>query len=234
MKANLYVIGCGGVGSWLVPALCKLHDPEHVILVDGDKLEEKNLDRQLFHPNEIGEYKSDALAGKYLCKSEPKWFSMGQFFLEPQDWLLVCVDNHPARLAALQECDSNGCKAVFAANETWSAEAFLYHREWRGCPLDPRVYYPDILTNTDGDPRAAAIGCTGEAQVHNRQLVNANMMAASLAAHLFSLWAYKLPTLDHAARNHLPFKLVSNMTKMEAFKFNDHWQQQTNQERTNT
>lgn len=225
MNSKIYIIGAGGVGSWLAPALCRMvEDPRDVILVDGDKLEEKNLDRQLFDASEMGENKAYALADKYGCDCKEEWFSMGQFFLNEKDWLLVCVDNHPARFSAIQECNSNGCKAVFAANETWSAEAYVYQRQWRGTALDPLVYYPDIARDHSGDPRGAAAGCTGEAQRTNRQLVNANMSAAALAAHLFALWHIKLPTMGHEARNHLPFKIIQNMTRTEVFKVRDHYE----------
>jgi molybdopterin/thiamine biosynthesis adenylyltransferase len=228
MKA--IIIGTGGVGSWLAPALCRILDPDRVTLIDGDKLEKKNLDRQLFNEEHIGQNKAEALARLYGCEGIPKWFSMGQFEINEGDWLMVCVDNHPARLAALQECDSNGCRAIFGANETYSAEACFYIRGWRGTGLDPRVYYPEILTDHSGDPRATAIGCTGEAQQTNRQLASANFMAAALMLQLFTVWT-KAPTLRKEAQNHLPHKLVSNLAKMENFKVKD--AVQPTNERTN-
>mgnify|MGYP000856154200 CR=1 FL=1 len=62
-----------------------------------------------------------------------------------------------------------------------SAEAYYYRRRWKGTARDPRVYYPEINQDRSGDPRATSIGCTGEVQNQNRQLVSANLMAAALA-----------------------------------------------------
>ncbi len=45
MNGKIYIIGCGGVGSWLASAVARLENPNHLVLVDGDDLEEKNLDR---------------------------------------------------------------------------------------------------------------------------------------------------------------------------------------------
>ena len=59
-----YIIGCGGVGSWLAPSLCLLRSPQEVILVDGDTLETKNLNRQLFTPEQVGSNKAEALAAE--------------------------------------------------------------------------------------------------------------------------------------------------------------------------
>lgn len=213
-----YLIGCGGVGSWLVPLLVKLQPPDTITLVDGDKLEEKNLDRQLFPATAIGQFKAESLARLHDTQFINSYYAMGKFIVEKEDWLLVVVDNHPGRLAALQECDSNGCRAIFAANETFSAEAFYYQKDWRGGPLDPRVYYPELLTNRDGDPRAAAIGCTGTAQTENRQLASANFMAASLLMHLLTVWRLKAPTLGKVALDHLPYKLICNLTRLQSYK----------------
>lgn len=216
-----YVIGSGGVGSWLAPSLCLLAGNQNVTLVDGDVLEEKNLNRQLFTRQHIGINKAQALAGLYGCKYIPEYFSMGRFFLEPEDVLLVCVDNHPARNAALNECDVRGCQAILAANETHSSEAYYYQRHWRNSPLDPRVYYPDIVNVRDGDPMAQAIGCTGQAQEQNRQLVSANFSAAALAQNLYVVWVMEAPKFEKATLASLPYKLVSNLSKLESFRVKD-------------
>jgi len=216
-----YLIGCGGVGSWLAPVECRLVGPNNLTLVDGDTLEEKNLDRQLFTRDDIGRNKAEALASLYGCDARPEWYAMGRYELTPDDWLLVVVDNHPARLAALQDCDSNGCRALFAANETFSAEAFYYQRSWRGTPLDPRVYYPELLTNHDDDPMAVAAGCTGAAQTQNPQLASANFMAAALLLQLQTIWKFKLKDFGPEAFGFLPYKLISNLTGMEVFRVKD-------------
>lgn len=211
----IYIIGCGGVGSWICPSLCLLTDPQQVVVIDGDKLEEGNLNRQLFTEDEIGQNKADALAKKYGCRAWSDWYNVGVIAHEPEDWLIVAVDNSPARVAALAACDQFRCSAIVAANETTSAEAYVYRSEWKGTRLDPRVMYPDLLTDREGDPQAAAIGCTGVVQQAKRQLVSANFMAASLAQHLYVAWAIELPKMtDPEIAAFLPHHLVSNMTHL--------------------
>ncbi|MGZ4961683.1 MAG: ThiF family adenylyltransferase [Limisphaerales bacterium] len=212
-----YIIGCGGVGSAITPSFCLLKSPKEITLVDGDKIEAKNLNRQMFDRSQIGMNKAEALAKKFGCAFLPDWFARGTLRLTRSDWLVVLVDNHAARKDALEVCDEVGCQAVFAANEMHSSEAFYYQRNWKGSARDPRVYYPEIATDVTGDPRAAAIGCTGEAQETNRQLVSANLMAAALAEHLFVLWQMKAPKLDKDALKRLPYKFVANMSKLENY-----------------
>ena len=229
MKA--FVIGAGGVGSWLVPSLIRLIGSRNICVVDGDTLEEKNLDRQLYTQQHIGVNKALALSRLYGCDCRQNYFSMGRFTIQREDILIACVDNHPARRAALNECDARGCSALFAANETHSAEAYFYKPQWRGTPLDPRVYFPELLTGNDGDPLAEAIGCTGEAQEQNRQLVSANFLAAGLVQHLFVLWCLEAPHLDRDTLPFLPFRLVANMTKMESFRVKDALSERTENDR---
>lgn len=213
---SIHIIGAGGVGSWLAPSLCLLAGARNVVLVDGDTLEEKNLNRQLFTKKDIGQNKAHALARLYGCAAIPEYYSMGRFTVTDKDWLIMCVDNHPARNAALNEADARGCQVICAANETHSSEAYYYHRGWREGLLDPRVYYPEITTNHDGNPLAEAIGCTGEAQEANPQLVTSNSLAASLAGHMFMLWSMEAPKLEHETLRHLPYLVRANLTKMES------------------
>lgn len=214
----IYLIGAGGVGSFLAPTMVCLVGKNNITLVDGDKLERKNLNRQLFTEADIGQNKAEALARRYGCESIAKWFSETLFEPSANDWLICVVDNHPGRLAVLRTCDMAGCKAIFAANETHSSEAYVYKPGWQDTRLDPRIMYPEINTDRSGDPRARSIGCTGEAQAANTQLVTANFMAAALASHLYVVWGMEAKKLEAADHKHLPHKLVNNLTRQETFK----------------
>lgn len=217
-----YIIGCGGVGSAIVPSFCLLKSPEEVTLIDGDALERRNLDRQMFDASQIGQNKAEALARKYGCRFIAEWFARGKIRHYRNDWLICLVDNHRTRLEVLEVCDEYGCQAIFAANEMHSSEAYYYRRQWQNTERDPRVYYPEINTDRSGDPRAASIGCTGEVQERNRQLVSANLMAAALAEHLYVLWCMKAPRMDRETVELLPHKFVANLSRLETHKGGRH------------
>ncbi len=68
------------------------------------------------------------------------------------------------------------------------------------------------------DPRVASIGCTGEVQERNRQLVSANFMAAALAEHLYVLWCMKAPRMDSETVALLPHKFAANLSKLETYR----------------
>lgn len=234
MKSNIYIIGCGGVGSWLTPALALLTGPENIILLDADKLEPKNLNRQLFTKQDVGRIKAEALAQRYGCQFREEWFTEGLLEFEQEDWVIVCVDNHMARRAALYEADRFGFQVILAANETHSAEAYYYQRRFQDSPIDPRKYYPDILTDNSNNPRRAVIGCTGEVQQQNPQLVTSNALAAALAGHLFALWHLKAKKFKQETIASLPYHLVASMTRLQTHLIKDKITERTQNEQSNT
>lgn len=217
---RVFIIGAGGVGSWLCPSLCKLVGKSSVVVCDGDDFEPGNLDRQLFSLSEVGKNKAIVLADKYGCESIPQWYNLGIVSHSPDDWIFACVDNNPARMSVLAACDRYGCRAIIAANERTSAEAMLYDRRWNGSKRDPRFINPDMVTDKTRDPQAQAIGCMGQAQEETPQLVTANFMAAALAQWLFVAWALELPKMleeDIGAGNYLPYRLVMNLSRAETY-----------------
>lgn len=217
MKPFVYIVGAGGVGSWLTPSLCLLLGKDAITVIDGDRYEFKNLNRQLCKPDALGKNKAVVLSETYGCSPLAAYYGPGLIEHLPHDLIVVCADNNPARLSALGEADRNECRVVVAANERTSAEAYYYVPDWKDSPRDPRVYYPELTADHSGDPLARVAGCTGQAQAQTPQLVSANFMAAALAQWLIVLWLLEAPKLDPDVRQGLPYKLVANLSRLETF-----------------
>lgn len=190
---NIAVVGCGGVASWLIHPLVMLlkqtKEKPTVTLWDGDTIEERNLDRQHFTPDHIGMNKAEAMAS-IIGESYPSVVVCPDYYtagtVQPNAGLnlfIGCADNHAARRAILDAVDGGQGWAVIAGNEYTEAEAYYYERLFAGHPVDPRKYYPAILTDNTGDPTRPA-GCTGVAQEAAPQLVLANFSAANHALWL--------------------------------------------------
>ena len=71
-SVRIYVVGCGGTGSFFVSHLCRLANwfndagkQISITLIDFDRIEEKNLYRQNFCQAELGFNKAQALAVRY-------------------------------------------------------------------------------------------------------------------------------------------------------------------------
>jgi hypothetical protein len=207
---KIHIIGCGGVAGYFLSGFLRtLYYAKSsrlrssvVVLHDGDKLEEKNLQRQNFERDGVGLFKSD------LLRQDNRWFPHlesspayidTRFRVErPGDLVIVFADNHLARLHALSAADDAGCALISAANSTIGAEAWFYEPAWRESVLDPRVRWPEILTDDTGSPVHAA-GCQSEERLREvPQTPIANNMAAALAMLMFNFHLIDRPGLDAA------------------------------------
>jgi len=120
----IYLVGCGGTGSWLAPAVARVarlmqerFDKRlDICFIDPDKIEEKNVYRQNFCEAEIGENKAVTLAERYglawgiEISALPRAFTTGLAWGPALDHtadqltlIIGCVDNTNAR-AAIAQC----------------------------------------------------------------------------------------------------------------------------------
>jgi hypothetical protein len=182
------MIGCGGTGSYLLPILVRMLQKDELTLFDGDSFTKENLDRQLFPSEMIGRNKAVALAEVYknkLLVAKPE-FLKDPRDLEGFDFVFACPDNHIARARVLQAADEFEIPCVICGNEFNSASALIYLSEWKGTNLDPRVRYPEILTDLSGSP--TEVSCTGEVLESSPQLALANNASAVAAMELMYFW----------------------------------------------
>ena len=195
---KIYCIGAGGVASYLLPVLKRsIKITDDIIIMDGDRLEERNLERQLFRQSQIGEYKAQALADMYGCEAICSYLTAQTRLTvnvhdDEDDWLFVMVDNHKARRLAFQLADDEGFRVLVGANEYSDAQAYYYSEGLAESDYDPRVRWPEIMTDDSGDP----VSCQGEEQVAAPQLAIVNMLAAAYMMHLFYFYTEKVHKVD--------------------------------------
>ena len=218
-----YICGCGGAGSVLIPQLAKLVRDD-IYLIDNDVLENKNLDRQLFTKEHIGQKKVHALAKMYedrLLKPIAQWFHEGiQLDFKRDDYIWCCADNDKARKACLTVTDMYSCSCIIAANEYTDAEAYYYNYRDQGTINDPRIVYPNILTNHADNPLAPE-SCQGTAQIANPQLGIANSWAANLALQLFWFYNKVAQELTIDTEDLWPIHHIVNKFKFSTIKKGD-------------
>jgi hypothetical protein len=98
------VVGCGGTGGFAAESLCRLL-PQNadLVLIDHDRVEERNLTRQNFCQQDLGRLKSQALAHRLAKRFDrPVGYStlpIGLVGIKLPGLVLGCVDNGPARSA---------------------------------------------------------------------------------------------------------------------------------------
>jgi hypothetical protein len=126
------VVGCGGTGSFVAEGLCRLLPPRaDLVLVDHDRVEERNLIRQNFRRQELGQFKGEALARR-LAKtySRPVGYStlpIAMTGVRYPGLIIGCVDNGPARRDIAERVSGKSLTWVGGYSEA-------VPREWQSGP----------------------------------------------------------------------------------------------------
>lgn len=111
-RFQVALVGCGGTGGFVAEGLCRLLPTNAtLVLVDPDRVEERNLGRQNFFLADLGRFKSQALAETLAVKSgRPVAYSVHPIsMLDPcgPGIVIGCVDNGPARRDIAQKIVAN-------------------------------------------------------------------------------------------------------------------------------
>ncbi len=130
-QARVLIIGLGGLGCPLSQIL-SASGIGALVLVDGDKIEESNLARQLlFGPSDIGKYKAE-VARRQLEHLNPdieiiahaEYFekSNAEHLLQGVDVIVDCSDNYKLRYLLSDFSESNQIPMVYAALYKWEGQ----------------------------------------------------------------------------------------------------------------
>ena len=111
-EATIALVGCGGTGSFLAEAVCRLliGREASLFLIDLDRVEPHNVGRQAFDPGDVGHFKAQVLAERlarrfgrevgYSVLPYDRDVHAGVFETRARLNLVIgCVDNAAARRA---------------------------------------------------------------------------------------------------------------------------------------
>lgn len=154
MYDNYYIIGVGGIGSNLVPMLVKFlghtKNKYTLTLIDGDNVEEKNLVRQKFRPEDIGRFKVEA-SNYYVPNVEtttlPIYINNDNIkgIIKDDSIVILCVDNNKTRKLVQEHCLTlKNVILVNGGNETYDGDVTVFRS------LDGEIIMPPIW---DGQPQ---------------------------------------------------------------------------------
>lgn len=146
---KIVVIGLGGVGS-IVPLSLVRSGVKNLLLIDGDKVEATNLNRQMaYFSQDVGHFKSEVLKKKLLEIREDLNLEEKHIFIDKEtdlsflkgfDYIVDCIDDIEAKVLL----------AKFAINNDISLIASM----GTGNRLDPSKLIITRLDKTSGDPLA--------------------------------------------------------------------------------
>ncbi len=113
------VVGVGGTGSFVADSLARILMPGiDLVLIDMDKVEQRNLSRQSFTREDIGLFKSEALAKRLAAKyNRSIGYSILPIGLIKTHFKIIigCVDNGLAR-RDIQDGIKDGCWWIDSGN----------------------------------------------------------------------------------------------------------------------
>lgn len=149
-KATVMVVGCGAVGSFAIEALART-GIGHIILIDFDRVEESNINRQIFALHStIGRNKIAAAQERIAdINSNTKVTALDVFFdknttlpVHP-DFVIDAIDTVQSKIALYRWCNDNNIpfiSAMGAARKTDPSKIKIDKiSKTYACPLAARI-----------------------------------------------------------------------------------------------
>ena len=165
------VVGCGGTGGFVAEGLCRLFQGREatIVLVDHDRVEPHNLLRQNFYAEDVGKFKSQALADRlarayrrpvgysvYAFREDDSRPDGGRYPGLPSygnSLLIGCADNAAARRAMAESLPGDPRRwLIDAGNDTNWGQVLI------GNVADERLWGRTSLRWRDLPPAARAHG----------------------------------------------------------------------------
>lgn len=125
-KGRILVVGVGGIGTYATLNLALMNIGE-IDLMDGDKIEEHNLNRQIFYYDRIGENKAKILSERVKeitnCETNPipNYLKHESQIKKKYTAILSCVDNWETRLLLGKYAKRSKIPLINGAVTTYSA-----------------------------------------------------------------------------------------------------------------
>lgn len=205
------IVGCGGTGAQVARIVGRMaydmqrsrkHAPQ-IVLIDPDKVEEKNVGRQLFSPSLLGKNKAECV-GRMLNLAlglDVRWIpdhvdAVRHFDRYGSNLVISCVDNHEARKEINRV---NGC-GVYAGNHTHSGQVcignvddpdlmrkFINGRDGK-YPYLPKegLLFPELLQPEPPRPMPE-VSCADLVAEGSQHLLVNDMMATVVGQYVYKL-----------------------------------------------
>lgn len=152
LRAKVALFGLGGVGSYALEALVRAGIGE-MLLVDGDVVEETNLNRQLIATRAtLGQPKSEVARARALSirpdmviDARHAFYdaqTTGQFDLSRYDWVVDAIDTVSSKLLLIEQARAAGAKVIScmgAGNKLHTEFEIADIEKTSVCPLARRM-----------------------------------------------------------------------------------------------
>ncbi len=196
--SKLIMIGLGGIGGALAEPMARYlaHNKDsrrQILLVDGDRYEPRNADRQRVAYDEVGMHKADAWARRLSrmfkeldVKAVTGYVTPANIgkLIQAGDTVLLCVDNHATRkLVQEHMLRLRDAVLISGGNDYTDGNVQVFVKQKGRVVTAPITRcHPEI--DLPKDRRPDEIGCD-EQIPESPQLIFANFMAATLMMNAY-------------------------------------------------
>jgi len=191
---RILVIGLGGVGTALLPHLCRYlvysgtGGRIPLLLVDGDDFENRNRERQDFralgNKANIKAREMRQLFPELSIRSIPELIvpENVDFYIEERSLIFLAVDNHASRRLLSQRCRMLSSTVLISGGNEWSDGNVQIYVRWDGEDLTSPItrFHPEIEAAPD---LSAVLSCDEAARTGEPQLLFTNL---TVAAHMLN------------------------------------------------
>ncbi|MGB7342334.1 MAG: ThiF family adenylyltransferase, partial [Phototrophicaceae bacterium] len=180
---TIAIIGLGGTGANVARIVGRIaydmqrkrrHAPD-ILLIDPDKVEEKNVGRQLFAPCDVGQYKVEVVGKRlnYALGLSTRWIpdavdAQQHFDRYGSNLVISCVDNHLARreiqkisgVAITAGNHSNAGQVVISnSDDTNLIKRYLDDKKVRYLPKEGLLFPALLEPETQPEPQPKNLSC---------------------------------------------------------------------------
>lgn len=187
------IIGCGGIGGWVIRGLAPTLTPtDMLVLIDGDRYEPHNLTRQgqtsggkaHYYERLAQTYRVPTQAIEaYITSDGSNGTIPAHHAIKDGDTVWVCPDNHATRRVAIERAEQlDNIVVLIGGNDGTDGNVLLYTRAAGVADTPhPFVRHPELQTIepfTLPTPEEHEMSCAVRADAGDSQTVLANMQAA--------------------------------------------------------
>ena len=205
-KVNVKVVGLGGIGSIVCEGMSRFLNYEkslnyfpQMTLIDGDKFETKNHERQNFITE--GENKAETKKKELHERFKNMVFGSERVFvnnenisklIKEKDIVMLCVDNHKTRKVVSDYCSKlSDITLISGGNELEDGNVQIFVKK-SGQKITPSLtdYHKEL--DNPGDKSPEELSCE-ELSKSEPQLYFTNLMAASyMLTAFYNVWKGRL------------------------------------------
>lgn len=189
------LLGAGGTGSFLYPALLRYLETHHstrgedwiLQVLDGDHFTPENFARQLFEGRYVDENKANAIVAQHSAAIRGKVYALPEYLGDENiearvadgDTILIAVDNYPVRSKIEQRGQAlQNLTVINGGNEKSDGSCQIWMRR-NGKNITPPMSHMHDEIHRPGVDRAAIDCMAAAALPGGEQTIIANLMSAT-------------------------------------------------------